>query len=475
MREDTTLPRAAAGALRRIDELHAQGDAAGCRQALHILATDAAQEPTVLQELGLRFTMLGLHLEAERCYAQAAALRPADPAHLYNHATSLVALGRLEDAENLLDRIIGMAPEDADAWYMRSTLRRQTPARNHVAGMEQRLTGLPKTAPERIPLCFALAKEREDLGEHAPAFSVLKQGADLRRSRLRYRVEDDLETMHLIEETFDAAFFAKARVGHEYPRPLFVVGLPRSGTTLVDRILGSHGAVSSRGESSDLAQAIVRVAGPVASKAELVRRTAESDFGALGRAYCNTLAAADALRVVDKTPGNFLYLALIAAALPQARIVHLRRHPMDACHAMYKTLFRMAYPFSYDLDDLGRYWLGYDRLMAHWRRVLPAERFLEVDYEELVMHQEAVSRRLVAHAGLDWDEACLAFERNPQPTLTASAAQVRQPIYRSSVGLWRKYRQELAPLASRLRAAGIAIDETGDGTNADALPTELPA
>lgn len=464
LREDTLPPRAAAESLRRIDGLHAQGDAEGCRQALRALAADAEREPALLQELGLRFTMLGLHVEAERCCAQAVALQPTDPARLYNHATSLIALGKLEDAESLLDRLIGMTPEDADAWYTRSTLRRQTPARNHVAAMQQRLAGLPEAAPGRIPLCFALAKEHEDLGEHARAFSALKQGADIRRGRLRYRVEDDLETMRLIEETFDAAFFAKTHVGHEDARPLFVVGLPRSGTTLVDRILGSHCAISSRGESSDLAQAVVRVAGQAASKAELVRRTAKLDFQALGHGYCNTLATGAALRVVDKTPGNFLYLALIAAALPQARIVHLRRHPMDACYAMYKTLFRMAYPFSYDLDDLGRYWLGYDRLMAHWRRVLPAERFLEVDYEELVMHQEAVSRRLVSHAGLEWEDACLAFERNPQPTLTASAAQVRQPIYRSSVGLWRRYESELAPLREAFAAAGVAIDCPANAT-----------
>ena len=131
---------------------------------------------------------------------------------------------------------------------------------------------------------------------------------------------------------------------------------------------------------------------------------------------------------------------------------------MDACYAMYKTLFRMAYPFSYDLDDLARYWLGYDALMAHWRRHLPADRFLEVDYEDLVASQEAVSRRLLAHAGLDWEDACLHFERNAKASLTASAAQVRQPMYRSSVELWRRYERELAPLAARLRAAGIDID-----------------
>ena len=463
LREDIMLTRRSAAALRQIDDLHAQGDVAGCREALHALAGNAAQAPVLLQELGLRFTMLGLHVEAERCYARARDLRPQDPGCLYNHATALIALGRLEDAEATLDQVIALAPEDGAAWYNRSTLRRQTPQRNHVAQIEMRLGTLPADAPQRIELGYALAKEREDLGERAASFAALAHAASLRRSRLRYRVEHDLEIMQRIEETFDAAFLATAHGGHDDPRPLFVVGLPRSGTTLVDRILGSHPAIASRGESSDLALAVMRAAGPAANKDELVRRAATADLLALGRFYADTLPVTGTRRVVDKTPGNFLYLALIVAALPQARIVHVRRHPMDACYAMYKTLFRMAYPFSYDLDDLGRYWLGYARLMAHWRRVLPPGRFLEIDYEDLVANQEAVSRLLVANAGLPWDGACLAFERNPQPTLTASAAQVRQPIYRSSVGLWRKYRAELAPLEAQLHDAGIPVDREPHG------------
>ena len=453
---------AAATALRQIDRHHQSGDGAACIAALHALADTATGQPRLLQELGLRYTLLGLHIDAERCYAQAVALRPDDPSGLYNHATALIALGRLDDAEALLDRVIARAPGDGDAWYNRATLRKQTPQRNHVAQLEQQLSRLAPGDANEIALGYALAKEREDLGEHAAAFTALHRGADARRRRLQYRVEDDLETMQLIADTFDAAFFARPHAGHDDARPLFVVGLPRSGTTLVDRILGSHPAITSRGESADFAQALVRQVGPANGKADLVRRSAQLDSAALGRAYANTLPVGPQARVIDKTPGNFLYLGLIAAALPQARIVHLRRHPMDACYAMYKTLFRMAYPFSYDLDDLGRYWLGYDALMAHWRRVLPADRLLEIDYETLVDDQEAVSRRLVAHAGLDWDAACLAFERNAQPTLTASAAQVRQPIYRSSLGLWRRYANELAPLRRHFDTAGVRIGDDTD-------------
>lgn len=459
----TVLPArpatAAAYALRQIDRLHQAGDRAQSLEDLNTLMEAAAGSAPLLAEVGLRYTLIGLHAEAERCYAQASRLTPKDPGALYNHATALIAMGQLDTAEALLDVVVNLAPEDDAAWYNRSTLRRQTTQHNHIQALEDRLTGLPDDHPARIGLNYALAKELEDLDRPSESFAALCRGAQARRARLTYRVEDDLATMGLIQATFDTEFFSRAHTGHNDARPVFVVGLPRSGTTLVDRILSSHSNVVSRGESTDFAQALMRTVGPASSKHELVARSAHIDFSALGRAYSATLPVGPSARVIDKTPGNFLYLALIMAALPQARIVHVRRHPMDACYAMFKTLFRMAYPFSYDLDDLGRYWLGYDQLMAYWRQMLPAERFLDVDYEALVDDQEVVSRALIAHARLGWEDACLHFERNQQPTLTASAAQVRQPIYRSSLGLWRKYETQLSPLLRKLEHAGVCMDD----------------
>ncbi len=417
-----------------------------------------ASDADILQELGLRYTLLAMHQQAEHCYARARELRPADMACLYNHATALTATGRLSEAEAALDEVIARNPDDADAWYNRATLRRQTPERNHVARIEQQLAGTPASSDAGIALNYALAKEYEDLGDHAASFAALQRGADARRRRMAYRVEDDVETMRLLASTFSADLLAREHAGHDDARPVFIVGLPRSGTTLVDRILASHPGIGSRGESPDLAQCVVRGCGPAASKAELVRQSAQMDFAALGRAYCATLPALARPRVIDKTPGNFLYLGLIAAALPNARIIHVRRDPMDVCYAMYKTLFRMAYPFSYSLADLGHYWLACDALMQHWRQVLPAGRMLEIDYEAIVTAQEASSRELVGHVGMPWDEVCLRFEHNPDPTLTASAAQVRQPIYRSSIGLWQKYAKQLEPLRSQLEQAGVHIE-----------------
>ena len=426
--------------------------------ALRVLEASSGRDGRLLQHVGQLFTHLGRHGEAAAAYAQAAVLEPANPHYLYNLATARIALGELDEAERLLDRVIALAPEDYDAYYNRATLRRQTQAANHIAELERRLAAPLRHPAGEVPLAYALAKEYEDVGEAKKSFAALRHGADARRHMLTYRVEEDVATMEALAAAFDPTVFDRAPPGHGDPRPIFILGLPRSGTTLVDRILSSHSAVTSLGERSDFALSLVRLTGGGA-KADLIRRSTTLDFAALGRTYCDAIGAGqgDAARLIDKTPVNFLYLSLIALALPDARIIHLRRNPMDVCYAIYKTLFRMAYPFSYDLADLGRYYLAYDRLMTHWRGVLPG-RFLDVDYEELVADQEAVSRRLVAHCGLDWQEACLFFERNASPSLTASAAQARQPIYRSSVGLWKRYAQDLAPLADVLRAGGVDVE-----------------
>ncbi len=447
-----------------VDLLLEQGQREECLAILHQLATDGdAHPPRLLQDVAQRYTILGLHVVAERCHARALQRQPDNPQFIYNHSTSLIALGRLVEAEAALDRVIALKPEDADAWYNRATLRKQTSDRNHVEAIEAQLSKAPAHSPARVAFGFALARELEDLREYSRSFEALKQAADLRRQNLRYRVEDDIETMQLIANGFDDGFFARDHAGHDDARPLFVVGLPRSGTTLVDRILSSHSAISSRGETSDFVMALVKQAGKVASKAELVQRSTTLDFADLGHAYCANLEPGEGERQIDKTPVNFLYLGLIAAALPNARIIHLRRHPMDACYAMYKTLFRMAYPFSYDLGDLANYWVGYDRLMRHWKRLLPGSQFIEIAYEDLVADQEGVSRRLIDFVGQPWQEQCLAFERNTEPSLTASAAQVRQPIYSSSVALWRRYEKELAPLLAAFKAAGVAIEHPENG------------
>jgi len=192
------------------------------------------------------------------------------------------------------------------------------------------------------------------------------------------------------------------------------------------------------------------------NKQDLIKRTASADLRELGEAYWDALCGYGEAGAyfIDKTPANYLYLGLIAKALPNARIVHVRRHPMASGYAMYKTLFRMGYPFSYDFKDIGRYYLAYNRLMTHWKNMFPG-RILDVQYEALVDDQEAVSRTILTHCQLQWEEECIEFHRNAAPTATASAAQVRQPIYREARDLWRTHEAALAPLAEVLKEGGL--------------------
>jgi tetratricopeptide (TPR) repeat protein len=447
--------------LARFTEIEARmhaGDVAGARSRLTDIEETAGADSGAWRRLAEFHTHLNQHEQAATCAIRVAALKPYDAQAAYAKATALIAVGRMAEAEEILDELIGRAPDDADAWYSRATLRRQVPGHNHVAPLRAVLAARsPGSAP--VALHYALAKELEDLGQYAESFAALARGAAARRKVLSYRVESDEQAMASIIRGFDRAWYESPAAGHDVRGPIFIVGLPRSGITLIERILIQHEAVATVGEVSDFALAVTRAAGPAGETEELIKAAARADPAALGRSYWNAIQGYGHTRryVVDRTPLNYLNLGLIAKALPQARIVHVRRHPMASCYAMYKTLFRTGYSFSYDLEDLGRYYVAWSRLMHHWRTLLPG-RFLDLDYETLVADQAGTTRRLLAHCGLEWQSACLRFHENPAPTSIASAAQVRQPIYRESVDLWRNYRQELAPLALHLAHSGIAAE-----------------
>jgi tetratricopeptide (TPR) repeat protein len=423
---------------------------------LQALESAASGDAALLQQIAQFYTVCLRHGEALRLLQRAALLAPRNAVLLYNLSAALMATGDLEGAERRLDEAIALDPGDYDAYYNRATLRRQTPTRNHVAQLERLLAGPLRDPAGEVPLCYALAKELEDLGEHARSFTVLQRGAAARRRRLSYQVAADVATMEALSNAFDRDAAVAARPGESGPGPIFILGLPRSGTTLVDRILSCHSAVTSLGEINDLALTMVRLLPAGGDRQALIRAAARMDFRALGDGYLASVTqyGVPTSCFIDKTPLNFLYIGLIAQSLPQARIVHVRRQPLDVCYAMYKTLFRMGYPFSYDLGDLGAYYRAYHALMAHWHRTYPG-RILDVDYEALVSAPETEARRLVAHCGLSWESACLDFHTNAAPAATASAAQVREPIYRSSVGAWQRHAAAFAPLEAELRAAGV--------------------
>lgn len=412
-------------------------------------------------ELGDLWSLLTDYAAAHSNYTQALELAPAEARLWFNRASVRRFLGELEAAEADYDRAISLAPGDAQAYLNRSDLRLQTPERNHIAELERALAGGPGTWRHEVPLRYALAKEYEDLGEYALSWQHLSAGASMRRLHLQYDPRVDLATVDWIRQAFPADCLGSP--GAASAEPIFILGMPRTGSTLVDRILGGHAQIYSAGELPDFGAAVVAAVqqrrGHSVSRQELIASSAELDFAALGQDYLRRTRprTGHTAHFTDKLPLNYLYCGLIARALPEARIVHVVRGPMATCYGIYRVLFDRGYPFSYDLGELADYYLGYRRLMAHWHAALPG-RIIEITYENLVADAAGESRRLFNALALPWQPQCLDFDKHPAPVATASAAQVRRPIYSSAVSIWRQYERELAPLAARLKAGGISTD-----------------
>ena len=460
------------------------GDIAGASQ-LDMNALLKTADVNLLAQSGYILTLCEQFASALQVYTTALKYQPDSPELLFNCASACRAMGDLEQAESLYDRAILLAPKDWEAYKNRSDLRRQTNARNHIDELRglQRENGTDRIA--QVQLNFALAKELEDLKRYEESFSHLQAGARARRAGLRYDPKNDLAVMAAIAETFDGAFFRESAVapdldsdgstgedlkekaeGEQGQGIIFILGMPRTGTTLVDRLLTSVPGVVSAGEPDTFARLLAaQVSGrknlSPEGKTAFVRASREVDFKKLGRAYSEQLksrAAQQGAKVIlDKNPMNFLYAGLIHRALPAARIVHLQRDPVDTCYAIYKTLFKTAYPFSYDQQELGCYYVAYRQLMQHWREASPGAIY-DLQYEKLVTALESESRSLLKFCGLEWHPQVLDFYRQKRSgTATASAAQVRQPLYTSSIGKWRHHASQLTPLVQLLEQAGTPV------------------
>lgn len=386
-------------------------------------------------------------------------LDPANPAGHRRLALTGRMLGRLDEAVAAANVAIRHDPHDYEMIGLRSTLHRATPADNHVAALEALLAAGCRNSLGAARVAYALAREHEDLGQDARAFHYLEAGARFRRESLRCDIAAEEHTHRLIAEHHDAERLNDGREGFATGEPIFVLGLPRTGSTLVERILASHSAVHAAGELLHLSAAMmeeVRRLGPPADQADLLRKSLEADPAAIGRNYLDRTRpfTGHTPHFVDKRPLNYLSIGIIHRALPGAKIVHVRRAPLDTCYAIYKFLFNDAYPWSYDLGDIARYYVAYRRLMDHWQAALPG-RLIEVTYENVVADLEGEARRLLAALNLDWEPACARFHESATPAYTGSAAQVRQPVYASSVDRWRRHEERLAGVRRILEEAGI--------------------
>ncbi len=298
--------------------------------------------------------------------------------------------------------------------------------------------------PSEVMLRFALGKEYEDLDAHDRAFDHVDAGCHLQRRSITHDRAAEIVEIDRIIRTHTRSWIDAAPSGYSDAAPVFVAGLPRTGTTLVERIIASHSAMSSVGETGAFATEMRRAMKGLPTAGGLAD---------IGRRYIDSVTAFRTmrnLRFVDKTLQNYLYCGLVHAALPAARIILVQRHPLDACWAIYKAHFQGKFSFSYHQIELAEYYLAYRRLSRHWRATLPSEVLLEINYEDIVRDQSAASRRLIAFVELPWDDEVLRFHQSPTPSATASAVQVRRPIYSSSVGKWRHHAERLAPLRARL-------------------------
>ncbi len=393
---------------------------------------------------------LGRCDEALAAFDKAATLPSPQPANaIIGKAALLGELGRKEEAEATFAKAAEVAPHSARALFNVSSIRKYKRGDPEIEQMEKLLAnGEVEERDDKMMLHFALGKVWMDVGDGPRAFAHLAEGCRIKRATYAYDGAATARWMESVAETFTPDMMKRFEgAGDPSDVPLFIVGMPRSGTTLVEQILAAHPAVHGAGELKTMQQiADHAVAG--AAFPEWLNRVKPEDMAKLGRTYLDQVRpkAPEATRITDKMPANFFYAGLIRLMLPNARIVHCRRDPVDTCLSCYSKLFAGEQRFSYDLKELGEFYRAYEKLTAYWRMILPPDRFMEVQYEEVVENLEKEARRLVAFAGLEWDRACLEYYKNKRQIRTASFEQVRQPIYRTSVGRWKKFAKELRPL-----------------------------
>ncbi len=415
--------------------------------------------PVVHDLIGVVHSQLGEQREALAWYDKAVRRAPKNVAFRVNRANCRMYLGELDGAEAELRAVLDMQPGNPNAHWILAGIR-NVEDRTHVEEMQHHIrTG--KHKPQSLAfLQYACGKELEDLEDWDAAFDAFAAGAKARRSTIDYDEAAEVDMYEALERTFTADWLNAGTAGHDDPSPIFVVGQPRTGTTLVERVITAHSQVHSAGELRQFGNAVRRLVDYRESKrysAKLMEQAADIDAQALGEAYIETTRTlrGESPRFVDKLPSNFLYLPVILKALPSAKIVHLRRNPMDACFSSYKQLFADAYLHSYEQHEMARHHARYFSLMETWRDRF-GHRFFDIAYEDVASDLEANARALIDYLGLDWEDACLEFHRQKTAVTTASAVQVRKPAHTGSIGRWRRYEKQLEPMRAELESLGIA-------------------
>ena len=404
--------------------------------------------------------------EAEVCYHRALELNP-DYAEAHNNlGIALKAAGRLGEARMSLEKAIAINPEFLEPHFGIATLKTYRDDDPQIAQLEKQLATVHELKPEAQIRCwFAIGKMYEDLGRFDASFSAYENGNRLKFSSLSWDEEKETALVSRIKKLFGKDFFERAKAlqnaENRQPVPeqtaIFILGMPRSGTSLLEQILSTHPGVFGAGELMAMNEVIVKAmpGSDYQHYPDAVANFSAAQWQQLGENYLNKLSelAPDASHITDKMPANFLHIAMIHLMFPNAKIIHAMRDPMDSCFSNYSRLFnKNNIAFSYDLKALGHYYNRYIDLMEHWHAVLPAGTILDCRYEDMVENTEAQARRLLDYIGLPWDERCLDFHKNKRRVKTASQAQVQKPIYKSSVARWKPFEKYLGPLAELINS-----------------------
>ncbi len=417
--------------------------------------------PRYLDMAGTIYKNVGLPERGWPLYQRANELQPGVDALQANLAACSVYVGKIDEAKEIYQQLLKKFPNHQRNHYELSRLVRATDTA-HVEQMKEVLRSTNLPPDKNIYICYAIGKELEDLEEWDEAFRYYQSAGDAAASVANYDVETDLQLIDKIIEVCNKGWLVDGV--NETPTdasgktPVFVVGLPRTGTTLTERILSCHSKVESAGESYFMQVVLRQESGLESTESmnpAIVEAAVKKDIGLVADGYLKAVRykLGDKPMFIEKFPENFLYLGFIAKAYPHARIIHLQRNPMDACFAMYKqSYFRYAYTF----DDLGRYYVAYNRLRNHWRETLK-DRLIEVEYELLVADQEGQTRELLEKIGLDFEEACLHFDQNITASNTASTVQIREKIHTRSINRWKQFAEHLQPLKNYLEDAGIKV------------------
>ncbi|WOJ94173.1 sulfotransferase [Congregibacter variabilis] len=437
-----------------------RGQVNRAEDALVKAVAHADDNPMVQDTIATVYTLLGNAEAASRWQEKALARQPKNIGFLINRANNQMFMGDFKGARSHLEAAIALNPHHANTHWLISSLEKVVD-RKHIDEMTAILADKNLKDQELAYLSYALGKELEDLKDWPNAFEAFARGAAARRRTMQYDETAEVAFFKMLSDTYTREWLQTRAPGNESNAPIFIVGQPRTGTTLIERIISSHSAVHSAGELRQFEGACRRLLGATGdgSTEAVFRSAADLDPKQLGNAYMTLTQPMQGQqeRFVDKLPMNFRLVPLILAALPNAKIIHVRRSPMDACFASFKQLFADAYPHSYEQTEMARHHARYYELMQNWRERF-GERFAEVDYEKVAADPEPHARSLINFLDLPWEDQCLNFYQQEGAVTTASVVQVREAAHTRSVGRWRRYEAQLEPMRTSLQSLNIPLE-----------------